>query len=103
MPRSKKVKAEIVRVAPPMDLAKLDALIQKRVAEATGGQGAIREPWFPSAALANEIRRHQSVFHRRKFRLYFERWGCMICHKKSVGHEAARACVGRIGKIGGPA
>jgi hypothetical protein len=91
MPRSKK--PEIIRVSPEMDLETLDALIQKRVAEAQANQGAILEPWFQtSRALAAAIRRHGSIFHKRKFGFYFERWGCVICGTKEQAHESHGMC-----------
>jgi len=97
MPRSKKVKAEIIRVprqAPVPDLATLDALIQKRVAEAQASQSAILEPWFQSYAVAQELRRHQSMFHKRKFSLYFEKWGCLVCGTKEKAHHSDGMCNG---------
>ena len=36
----------MIRVTPQMDLETLDALIQKRVAEAQASKSAILEPWF---------------------------------------------------------
>src|SRR5205807_5726388 len=95
MPRSKKVKAEIIRVprqAPVPDLATLDALIQKRVAEAQASQSAILEPWFQSYAVAQELRRHQSMFHKRKFSLYFEKWGCLVCGTKERAQQSHGMC-----------
>jgi hypothetical protein len=95
VPRSKRVKAEIIRVQPQAaipDLATLDLLIQKRVAEATESQ-AILEPWFQtSRELAAAIRRHQSIFHKRKFALYFEKWGCLICGTKEKAHASRGMC-----------
>ena len=92
MPRAKKAKAEIIRVQPQLDLETLDRLIQKRVAEATASQGTILEPWFQSNTLAAEIRRHQSVFHKRKFTLYFEKWGCLVCGTKEQAHDSHGMC-----------
>lgn len=93
MARSTKVKAEIIRVEPQMDLEALDRLIQKRVAEATAGQGAILEPFFTtSKTLAAEIRRHASIFQKRKFSLYFEKYGCLVCDTKKRPHESHGMC-----------
>lgn len=93
MPRSKKPKAELIRVQPQMDLEALDRLIQKRVAEATASQGGILEPWFQSNAVAAAIRRHQSIFHKRKFALYFEKWGCVVCGTKTRPHDSNAMCL----------
>jgi hypothetical protein len=94
MPRTKSAKPELIRVQPQpvMDLATLDLLIQKRVAEAQASQGAILEPWFQSQAVGAEIRRHQSIFHKRKFALYFEKWGCLVCGTKKKDHVSHGMC-----------
>lgn len=93
MPRSKKANAEIIRVQPQMDLETLDRLIQKRVAEAQASQGAILEPWFAtSTALAAAIRRHASIFQRKKFSLYFQQWGCVVCKTKERPHQSHAMC-----------
>jgi hypothetical protein len=92
MPRSKRPRTELIRVSPQMDIATLDALIQKRVAEATASQGAILEPWFQSPTVAAAIRRHQSIFHKRKFALHFEKWGCLICSTKKEAHASHGMC-----------
>jgi hypothetical protein len=87
MPRTK---GEVIRMAPEADL---DRLIQQKVAEALDNQKAILEPWFQtSRALAAAIRRHQSIFHKRKFALYFEKWGCLICGTKKEAHAAHGMC-----------
>jgi hypothetical protein len=92
VPRSKKVKTELIRVSPQVDLATLDALIQKRVAEAQASQGAILEPWFQSPAVAAAIRRHQSVFQQRKWSLYYAKHGCIGCGTKERPHSARGFC-----------
>jgi hypothetical protein len=95
MPRSKKPRTELIRVTPQPaipDLATLDLLIQKRVAEATASQGAILEPWFQSKAVGAEIRRHQPVYQQRKWSLYFEKFGCVICRSKKTPHQSRGMC-----------
>lgn len=94
MPKTKRPKTEVLRIvpAPQIDLAALDELIQKRVTEAQASQGAILEPWFQSPSVAAEIRRHQSIFHKRKFALYFEKWGCLVCGTKRKPHENHALC-----------
>jgi hypothetical protein len=83
-------KPVILRVAPEADL---DRLIQQKVAEALANQKAILEPWFQtSRALAAAIRRHQSMFHKRKFALYFEKWGCLVCSTKARSHDTHAMC-----------
>lgn len=87
MPRTK---GEVIRMAPEADL---DRLIQQKVAEALADRAAILEPWFQtSRALAAAIRRHQSMFHKRKFSLYFEAWGCLACGTKERPHQGHGMC-----------
>lgn len=77
--------AEIIRVQPQTglpDLSTIDRLIQKRVAEAQASQGLILEPWFQPADVADELRRRLGVFHRRKWALYFDFHGCLVCGTK---------------------
>lgn len=94
MPRTK---GEVIRMTPEADL---ERLIQQKVAEALENQAAILEPWFgTSRALAAAIRRHQSIFHKRKFALYFEKWGCLACGTKErahVTHAMCQKCLGRF-------
>jgi hypothetical protein len=83
-------KPVILQVAPEADL---DRIIQQKVAEAMANRSAILEPWFQtSRALAAEIRRHQSMFHKRKFSLYFEKWGCLVCGTKEQAHASHAMC-----------
>src|SRR5437879_90416 len=69
-----------------------DALIQERVAEAMASEGAILEPWFQSPAVAAAIRREQSIFHKRKHSLYFEKWGCLVCGTEERAHVSHAMC-----------
>jgi hypothetical protein len=90
-------KPVILRVAPEADL---DRIIQQKVAEALANQGDILEPWFQtSRALAAAIRRHQSIFHKRKFALYFEKWGCLACGTKEQAHVSHGICQHCLGKF----
>lgn len=96
-------RAEIIRVEPQRgmpDLAMLDRLIQKRVAEAQAtAQGLLLEPWFQPADVADELRRRLGVFHSRKFALYYELWGCLVCRKKTevhVGHGLCNSCYSKF-------
>jgi hypothetical protein len=33
-----------------------------------------------------------SVFHIRKFALYFEKWGCLVCGTKEQAHDTHAMC-----------
>jgi hypothetical protein len=72
-------------------------LIEEKVAEATGGPGAIFQPFFHTKRLATEIQRQQSVPEQNKFTYYYERWGCLAgCGRTK--EEALHASLGMCGK-----
>jgi hypothetical protein len=75
-----------------MDLDTPDALIQKRVAEAQASQSATLEPWFQSPAVAAEIRWHEAIFQQRKWSLYYEKHGSIVCGKKERPHCSRGFC-----------
>jgi hypothetical protein len=96
MPRTKTPRTEIIRVPEQglsIDAETLDRLIQRRVAEALADkEQSLLEPWFNSRKVTEEILRLQGVFHRRKFALYYEKWGCIICRKKRTRHGSLGMC-----------
>ncbi len=109
MPRRKKPTVEIVPassalarqteggLAVPPNAAKLEAfldrLIQQRVSEALSRRDdALFEPYFRPKRVADEIRRHQSVSEQRKWAMYFEKWGCIVCRRKKAMHAGNGYC-----------
>ena|ERR1700676_3163661 len=104
MPRKKKVSVEIVPVSeanlvpklPAADLpAMLDRMVRDRVDQimAERGAGELEPDYQPKRVLV-EIQGSKTVFDRRKWAMYFEKWGCKVCgRKKNVSHM----CKGRCG------
>jgi hypothetical protein len=90
----------IVSSAPSANLeALIEGLVRRRVDEAISRIGIGEfDPHFRPREVAAKARQIQNMFEREKFSLYFEKWGCMICSKKTVhasnGH--CTACVNRI-------
>ncbi len=78
----------------------LDALVQKRVAEiVTARDDFVFEPFFRSRQVAYELKRLQTVPERKKWGIFFERHGCLSCHKQDHPHASngfCGACHGRV-------
>jgi hypothetical protein len=58
----------------------------------TARNGGQLEPDFRLKEAAQETRRIQDVFEQRKWSLYFEKWGCRACGKKTVSHASTGHC-----------
>jgi hypothetical protein len=71
----------------------LERLVRERVDEimANGGASQLETDCQPRE-VALEIRRRQTVFESRKWRLYFEKWGCRMCNRKTVMHASGGCC-----------
>jgi len=68
-------------------------MVEQKVQKALGHQqSAVFQPFFQSKTVANEIRRRQTVTEQRKWTLYFEEWGCMVCETKKKGHHSLGMC-----------
>ena len=50
------------------------------------------EPFFRTRQAANEIKRLQTVPERKKWSLWFERYGCLSCHKQDQPHGSTGLC-----------
>src|SRR5690242_9121970 len=105
MPRKKKPVVEVERLPAAAlvprptaaDLqAAIDRLVRQRVDEILAERNPDQmAPAFQPREVAYELRRRQTVFQQREGRLYFEKWGCMICQrKKYVGHASGGICSG---------
>jgi hypothetical protein len=78
----------------PADLERLlGRLVDARFSEILARQSDLKfEPFFRSKRLCDEIHRHQSVFERNRWRLYFERHGCLVCARRDVPHNSLGMC-----------
>jgi len=102
MPRKKKVRVEIMPrseaalvPSPPVETpqAMLDRIVRERVDEIMAEHGAGQlDPDFQTREVAYEIQRRQTVFERRRWSIYFEKFGCRRCDNKEVSHEANGYC-----------
>lgn len=87
-------KAAIVRRRSRQDVqAMIERIVRERVDEimvkVEAGQV---EPDFLRKDEAAELRQRQDMFERTKWSLYFEKWGCRMCHRKNVGHLGTGHC-----------
>lgn len=102
MPRKKKPIVEIVpasqaALVPKPSPANIEAIIERmvweRVDEILAERGAAEmEPNFQPREISTEIRLRQSVYERRKWSIYFEKWGCKVCGNKKVSHVGSGSC-----------
>ncbi len=101
MPRKKKPVVEIVRVvpllppvaSPPSPQELLERLIAQKVAEALAERDDfLFEPHFRERRVSYELRRLMTVPERKKWTVYFDRWGCLKCGTKRAVHAANGYC-----------
>jgi hypothetical protein len=93
-------KIEVLRpVEPDMNKA-LERMVERKLAEMMGdSQAGIFEPFFRTNAIADAIRKLETVPQQRKWTYYFAEWGCLICAHKDVRHYTlgmCQACHARI-------
>ena len=50
------------------------------------------EPWFRPRQKSFEIRRTQTMPELRKWRVYFDRWGCVTCGTNKRMHAGLGFC-----------
>jgi hypothetical protein len=110
MSRKKKLKEIVLKPqaaivpavpAPSANLqAAIESIVRKRVDEilASSGIGEF-EPNFRSREMSQAGRQIQNMFERVKWSLYFEKWGCQICGKKTVAHMHTGHCTTCAGRI----
>jgi hypothetical protein len=100
--REQLVKVERVEVLPsevqPVALslaeAKLHAVVQQQLAEALAQKdGILIEPFFRPRRIAEEIRRLQIVPERKKWSIYYDKWGCLRCGTNSRQHASHGMCL----------
>src|ERR1700684_2752201 len=96
MPRGKKSSTEIVLQRPVEDMrAVLDRMVRDRVDEIMAERAvAWPEPNYQPREASYEIQRRQTVFERRKWALYFTKWGCRMCRRQNhVSHGSGGCCI----------
>lgn len=96
MPKNRIVAAQLLppasQGAPDIEL--LERLVREKVAEIISQQqDLLFVPFFDSKAVTDAIRRLQTVPARRRWAIYFERHGCLICRKKKTTHSGVGMCL----------
>ena len=72
----------------------LAKLVEQKVNEALSGKSAdsIFEPFFQPQPVADYMKQQMTVSQKMKWRLYYEKWGCMRCETKKTGHLSLGMC-----------
>jgi hypothetical protein len=82
-----------------VDEVSLNRLVQQKVAEIMAERDAVVfEPFFRSRQIAYELRRLQTMPEQRKWTVFFERYGCLICQTRdriNVGNGMCTRCYQR--------
>jgi hypothetical protein len=77
----------------PVKKAELDRLVDERVAEILHAREEfIFEPFFRSRQIAYELKRLQTVSEQRKWTVYFQRFGCLVCETSDRIHAGNAMC-----------
>jgi hypothetical protein len=58
----------------------------------TDAKNSILEPFFNSRQISSQMFREQDVVQQRKWRYYWEKWGCLICGQKDEGYGSVGMC-----------
>ena len=75
------------------DQATLNRLVQQQVAEIMAARDEfVFEPFFRSRQIAYELKRLQTMPERRKWTVFFERFGCMDCKTTETIHAGNGLC-----------
>lgn len=84
--------AEVLTETPQPELL-LDVLIEQKLAKmAKSSSDAIMEPFFRPKAASDEIKRRQTLPEQSKWKLYYEKFGCLICETRATPHESHGMC-----------
>lgn len=73
--------------------AYIGEMVNRKVAEIMARQDlAVMQPFFESKKIADELRRIQTAPDWHKFRVYYERWGCLVCATRTEIHRSLGMC-----------
>ena len=99
--KDKLIRVAAVEILPPESSSSLlveqDARLQRLVQEEVARilvqkENNLLQPWFTSAAFAQEVRRQQTVEERFKFADFFEGEGCLRCRRHTPQHAGNSLC-----------
>ena len=90
------VTTELLPPEPPKaatEVAQIARIVKEQVAAILADREDLTlRPFFDTHNLAAELRRLQKMPARRKWAVYFERHGCLICRTKRAFHMACGMC-----------
>lgn len=93
----KKNSAELLPPEPPkstLDAAHVAQLVKEQVtAILANREDLILRPFFDTKPLADALRRLQTMPARRKWSVFYEQFGCLICETKKSPHSSCGMCV----------
>lgn len=102
MPRKKPITAEIVpasqaNLVPPRPHEEIEAMIARLVQEHVDEimvkvDAGHLETDFLRRDDRVELRSRQNLFERRKWSLYFDKFGCRMCHRKGLPYMSTGHC-----------
>jgi hypothetical protein len=98
MNKNKPIEAELMPSADMIlragiDEKTLNRLVQTKVAEIMAERDVIVfEPFFRSRQIAYELKRLQSVPEQRKWTVFFDRYGCLLCETRKRIHTGNGMC-----------
>ncbi len=87
--------AEVLRPVPALNPeAWIERIVEKKMSEIAEKRpaSAIFEPFFRSRAITTEIKRRQTIAEQRKWSLYYEKYGCLLCETTDRPHTALGMC-----------
>jgi hypothetical protein len=71
----------------------LRKLVEKQVAMTLASRDDfVFQPFFQAQKVADEIKRCQNVGEQRKWSIFYERWGCLICGQRAACHVSCGMC-----------
>lgn len=72
-----------------------------RISERSGGRRLEVFPvWFLTEDIKRQIDRVLPSYYRRRFRFYFDRYGCVRCNRKNVLYGGNGLCLPCLGLVG---
>jgi hypothetical protein len=71
-----------------------------RITERVGGRRLVLfPPWFLSKGVKMQIEALVPPYYHKRFRLYFDRYGCVRCSRKRVLYAGCGLCLPCLGLI----
>jgi protein-arginine kinase activator protein McsA len=58
------------------------------------------QPFFAKKKIADELKRYQTVPEQKKWRHYFDRYGCLRCETRDVNHASCGMCARCYAQVG---